>query len=108
MEIIFYNIVAIVIGLLLAYYGSISMIKRKKILFGGLTIGVSVFFIGFGVGGFFFPDDHSYIVILSILAFTLIEIIFFLLFNKKEDDKKKPKKALKGEAKDSDYLEEKE
>lgn len=106
MEIIFYNITAIVIGLLLAYYGVISIIKRKKILFGILTIITSLFFMGFGVGGFFFPEDHSFVVILSILAFTLIEIIFFVLFNKKEDNKNvKPKKKKEELKEDSDYLE---
>jgi hypothetical membrane protein len=107
MEIIFYNNTAIVIGLLLAYYGSYSLIKRKKKLFGIATIVISSFDIGFGIWGFFL-NEYQFIVILRILAFTLIEIIFFLLFNKKEDKTKNNKTKVKKEENEEDYLEREE
>lgn len=108
MEIIFYNITAIVIGLLIGYYGIYSLVKRNKRLFGILTIVMACFYIGFGTWGFFL-NDYQFIVILGFIAFTLIEIIFFLLFNKKEEkkDTKKKKQEVKKEE-DTDYLESEE
>lgn len=106
MEIIFYNITALVLGCLLIYYGLFCLIKKNKKLFGGLTLGVSAFYIGFGIWGFFLTD-YQFLVILAILAFTLIEIIFFVLFNKKEAVKRNGNNQnKKKEEKDSDYLEE--
>ena len=104
MEIIFYNITALVIGCLLIYYGLFCLIKKNKKLFGGLTLGVSAFYVGFGIWGFFLAD-YQFLVILAILAFTLIEIIFFVLFNKKEPVKRNGNKETKPIKKeDSDYL----
>ena len=105
MEIIFYNITAIVVGLLLIYYGIYSLTKKNKKVFGILTLVISFFYIGFGIWGFFL-NEYQFIVILGFVAFTLIEIIFFLLFNKKENvtrnGNKEPKKKKE---EDSDYLE---
>ena len=95
---------AIGLGLLLGYYGIYSIIKNNKKLFGGLTIGVSIFYLFFGVWGFFL-DDYQFLTILSILAFTLIEIIFFLLFNKKETVKRNGNKEVKKKEDAKDYLE---
>lgn len=92
MGIIFYNITSIVIGLLLIYFGIFSIIKKKKLLFGILTLVNSLFFIGFGIFGFFLPEEYeqySFIVILAMLAFSIIEIIVFILLYKKEEPKKK-------------------
>ena len=90
MAIIFYNIASISIGLLLIYFGIFSIVKKQKKLFGILTLVNSLFFIGFGIFGFFLPkeyESYSVIVILAMLAFSIIEILFFVLLYKKEEKK---------------------
>ncbi len=90
MEIIFYNILSIVIGTILIYFGIFSIVKKKKLLFGILTLIHAVLFVGFGIFGFLLPEeykDYSFIVILAMLAFTLTEIICFVLLYKKEETK---------------------
>ena len=90
MEIIFYNILSIVIGPILIYFGIFSIVKKKKLLFGILTLIHAVLFVGFGIFGFLLPEeykDYSFIVILAMLAVTLTEIICFVLLYKKEETK---------------------
>ena len=101
MEIIFYNITAIVVGCFLIYYGLYSLIKKNKFVFGIASLVIAIIIIGFGIWGFFL-GDYQFLVILALLAFVLIEIIFFVLFNKKETVKRngnkndfKPKKVEK-------------
>jgi hypothetical protein len=91
MEIIFYNILSITIGTILIYFGIATILKKKKLLFGILTLIHAVLFIGFGIFGFLLPEEYknySFIVILAMLAFSLTEIICFLLLYKKEEKKK--------------------
>ena len=67
MGIIFYNIASILIGLILIYLGIICIIKKDRKPFGISTLVDSVFFIGFGILGFFLTGDlevYSFIVIL--------------------------------------------
>ena len=88
MGIIFYNIASITVGLILIYLGIICIIKKDKKPFGITTLVNSVFFIGFGIFGFFLYGDlevYSFIVILAMLAFSIFEILLFLLLYKKED-----------------------
>ncbi|MGM9969626.1 MAG: hypothetical protein ACI35S_04425 [Anaeroplasma sp.] len=84
---VFYNIVSIVIGLMLIMF-SISVIKKKKIKFGILTIIHAILFIFFGIGGFFLPEKYSFITILGMLALCILMAIFMLTLYKKEPTNK--------------------
>ena len=83
---IFYNVVSILIGLIVLSFGIIKIIKEKKLLFPIICMIHSVLFIGFGILGFFVPEEYSYIPILAILAFVITLIIFFLTIGKKEKE----------------------
>lgn len=103
MKIIFYNIVSLVLGLILAYYAITTIVKRNKKLFGILSLVIAVLFEGFGVFGFCLPkeyEEYSIIVILGMLVCAIFEIILFLTLNKKEEVKRNGNKEEKKKEED--------
>lgn len=82
---VFYNIVSILIGIIVLVFAIIKIVKEKRILFPVICIIHSLLFIGFGVGGFFFPEKYDFIPILAILAFVITLIVFFLTIGKKKE-----------------------
>ncbi len=93
---IFYNVVSIIIGIALIFFGAFNM-RKHKILFSIFIFIHAVLFLLAGIGGFFLPDKYQYITILAMLALCITMAIVMLLL-KKEDKNKKDKttaKALK-------------
>lgn len=88
MDNIFYNIVSIVVGLILTYFG-ISNFKSSKKLFSILTFIHSVLFLGFGITGFFLPKEYQYITVLAMLAFCITMGITILVLKKPLEKKDK-------------------
>lgn len=89
MENIFYNIISILVGLILVYFG-VSNIKNSKKLFSVLTLIHALLFLGFGITGFFLPKEYQYITVLSMLAFCITMGITILVLKKplyKKEDK---------------------
>ncbi len=80
---IFYIIVAIILGLLLIFYG-ISLNVRKEI-FKSLPIYIlSFLYIGLGIYGFFINSDYEWIIIIALILLCVISLVVFkLLFPKK-------------------------
>ena len=88
---IFYNSVSIILGLILLYFGIVNLMK-KTYVFSILTLIHYALFIFFGIGGFFLPDEYSYITILSLLALCITMAICIVTLNKKDDKKTKANK----------------
>lgn len=84
MNIIFYTITSITIGILVLFYALFN-VKRNKIyqtiLF--LICGIAYIAIGF-IGQFIIPVDMSYITILIILAITIILITTIFMMKRSE------------------------
>ena len=111
MKIIFYNIVSLVLGLLVAYYAIQTLIKKKLKLFSILSIGVALLFVAFGIFGFCLPkeyEQYSFIVILGMLLSSIIEIILFMTLNKKEAPVKEEATKVKEEKKEIEETKEDE
>lgn len=81
---VFYNIVSILIGIIVLVFAILKIVKEKQILFPIICIIHAVLFIGFGIGGFFFPEGYDFIPILALLAFVITLIVFFLTIGKKK------------------------
>ncbi len=79
----FYNLSAIVIGLLLIF-SAYSFYKAKL---SNLMIVVSLIcssgFLASGIVGFMVPDNLSYIVILIMLVFAIIYLVGYIIFKKR-------------------------
>ena len=86
---VFYDIASILIGIILAVFGTVTFVTKKKLLFFILSLVHSLLFIGFGILGFIMMNtEYEYITILSMLAFSITYIIVILLVYKKEPTKK--------------------
>lgn len=86
---VFYDIASILIGIILAVFGTVTFVSKKKLLFFILSLVHSLLFIGFGILGFIMMNtEYEYITILSMLAFSITYIIVILLVYKKEPKKK--------------------
>ena len=81
---VFYNIVSIVLGVIVLIFAITKIVKNKMVLFPVICIIHALLFIGFGIGGFFFPEGYDFIPILALLAFVITLIVFFLTLGKKE------------------------
>lgn len=79
----FYNLSAIVIGLLL-FFSAYSFYKAKT---SNLMIVTSLIcasgFLSSGIVGFMVPDNLSYIVILIMLVFSIIYLVAYIIFKKR-------------------------
>jgi hypothetical protein len=86
---LFYNIASVLIGILLIFFGVMTLMKKKKIAFSVLTFIHAAFFIGFGILGFtLMGTEYEVITILAMLAFTITFLIVMLTLYKKEPVKK--------------------
>ena len=84
MNIIFYTITSITIGILVLIYALLN-IKRNKIYQTILFLICSIAYIAIGfIGQFLIPLDVSYITILVILAITIILIITIFMMKRSE------------------------
>ncbi len=86
---LFYNIASVLIGILLIFFGVMTLMKKKKIAFSVLTFIHAALFIGFGILGFtLMGTEYEVITILAMLAFTITFLIVMLTLYKKELVKK--------------------
>ncbi|MBE6137195.1 MAG: hypothetical protein E7176_02235 [Erysipelotrichaceae bacterium] len=84
---IFYNILSIVVGLGIIYYG-ISNVRKSNVLLGVLTFVHSALFIFFGIFGFFLPKEYESISVLAMLAFCITLFICIRLLGNREEKAK--------------------
>lgn len=76
----FYNIAGIVLGLLLLLNSYIAFrISKEKLSVLIIGIFFSLGLVGSGIGGFFMPENLSYIPILLLLVFSIGYLIFYYL-----------------------------
>lgn len=88
----FYNITGIVLGIIL-FSNSIFLYKNKKEKIYILMVGIvlSLGLLGSGIGGFFMPQDLSYVTIILLLLFCVLYLVFYYVVLKERKDTKQAK-----------------
>ncbi|MDE5566371.1 MAG: hypothetical protein K2I77_05235 [Anaeroplasmataceae bacterium] len=88
----FYNITGIVLGIILLF-NSIFLYKNKKEKLYILMIGIvlSLGLLGSGIGGFFMPQNLSYVTIILLLSFCVLYLVFYYVILKDRKNTKQTK-----------------
>ncbi len=89
----FYNILAIIIGIFLILNLIFTFASKKKERLSVLLINLfaSLCFLGMGIGGFFVPKDYEYVTTLILLVLSVFYLVFFFVQSKKSKKSQKTK-----------------
>ncbi len=78
---LFYNLVAIILGLIIIFY-AIKLIINKDKIKGICFIIISILYIGLGIFGFFIKKDIDYIIVISLIVLCIVTLVLFSLLFK--------------------------
>lgn len=78
---LFYNLVAIILGLIIIFY-AIKLIVNKDKIKGICFIIISILYIGLGIFGFFIKKDIDYIIVISLIVLCIVTLVLFSLLFK--------------------------
>lgn len=78
---LFYNLVAIILGLIILFY-AIKLIINKDKIKGICFIIISLLYMGLGIYGFFIKKDIDYIIIICLIILCVITLVVFSLLFK--------------------------
>ena len=78
---LFYNLVAIILGLIIIFY-AIKLIINKDKIKGICFIIIAILYIGLGIFGFFIKKDIDYIIVISLIVLCIVTLVLFSLLFK--------------------------
>lgn len=78
---LFYNLVAIILGLIILFY-AIKLIINKDKIKGICFIIIALLYMGLGIYGFFIKKDIDYIIIICLIILCVITLVVFSLLFK--------------------------
>ena len=78
---LFYNLVAIILGLIIIFY-AIKLIINKDKIKGICFIIISILYIGLGIFGFFIKKDIDYLIVISLIVLCIVTLVLFSLLFK--------------------------
>ncbi len=80
---IFYSVVAIILGLVLIIYGIKLNISKANLKSIPIYI-IALMYVGVGVYGFFINQDYDWAIILALIVICIITLVIFGVLFKKD------------------------
>lgn len=82
---IFYSVVAIILGMVLIIYAIKLNVSKKNIKSIPIYI-IALMYLGVGIYGFFINKDYDWVIILALIVICIITLIVFGILFKKESN----------------------
>ncbi len=82
---IFYSVVAIILGIVLIVYAIKLNINKENIKSIPIYI-IALMYLGVGIYGFFINKDYDWVIILALIVICIITLIVFGILFKKESN----------------------